>query len=99
MIMQKPRSIRLRVFLLPPGIVCDKCNNYFSIKIEKPLLEHPSRRNIRAFYQVANRNGKMPSLFGSIGGTDLKIGLKLGKDGQIMVQPERNPNVKVSKNI
>jgi hypothetical protein len=75
--------------VLPPGIVCDKCNNYFSIKIEKPLLEHPSMRNIRAFYQVANRNGKMPSLLGSIAGTDLKIGLKLGKDGQIMVQPEK----------
>lgn len=34
-----PESLGNVEHILQPGIVCDKCNNYFATKIEKPLLE------------------------------------------------------------
>lgn len=34
-----PESLGNKEYVLPRGMVCDKCNQYFAIKIEKPLLE------------------------------------------------------------
>lgn len=34
-----PESLGNKDHVLPPGIVCDKCNNYFARKIEKKILE------------------------------------------------------------
>ena len=33
-----PESLGNKEHILPKGIVCDKCNQYFAIKLEKPLL-------------------------------------------------------------
>ena len=33
--------------ILPKGIVCDKCNQYFAVKVEKPMLEMKYFRNVR----------------------------------------------------
>lgn len=46
-----PESLGNKRNILPRGVVCDSCNNYFSIKIEKPLLEMPY------FVSVRHRNG------------------------------------------
>ncbi len=51
-----PESLGNKEHILQPKIVCDKCNQYFSIKIEKPLLEQPYFRNLR--YEQAIRNKK-----------------------------------------
>src|SRR5260370_19867847 len=77
---------------LRPGIVCDKCNNYFARKVEKPILTHPSMRNLRAWYQVPNKRGKRPSVLGHIAGTDVAGNLSLGSNGQPPVQPEQEPD-------
>ncbi len=42
-----PESLGNVDHILPKGIVCDSCNNYFAIKIEKPLLDKPYFKNIR----------------------------------------------------
>jgi hypothetical protein len=84
-----PESIGSKKRVLQPGIVCDRCNNYFAIKIEQPILSHPSMRNLRAWYQVPNKRGKYPSVLGHITGTEIKIGLGLGPDGLLRVEPER----------
>ena len=42
-----PESLGNKEHILPRGLVCDNCNQYFAIKIEKPLLEQPYFRNIR----------------------------------------------------
>jgi len=34
-----PESLGNHSLTLPPGVVCDNCNNYFSRKVEKPFLE------------------------------------------------------------
>ncbi|WP_414849776.1 HNH endonuclease [Kosakonia quasisacchari] len=36
-----PESLWNTKNILPAGIVCDKCNNYFSRKVEKPFISTP----------------------------------------------------------
>jgi hypothetical protein len=33
-----PESLGSKTIVLPRGLVCDKCNNYFSHKVEIPIL-------------------------------------------------------------
>lgn len=83
-----PESIGSKKRVLPPGVVCDKCNNYFAREVEGPLLSHPSMRNIRAWHQVPNKRGRIPSLLGHIGGTDVAVGFRRGRDGKLEIDPE-----------
>jgi HNH endonuclease len=78
-----PESIGSKKRVLAPGVVCDQCNNYFARKVEDPILNHPSMRNFRAWYQVPNKRGKYPSLQGHIAGTDISVGLRRGRGGPI----------------
>jgi len=84
-----PESIGNRRRVLPAGVVCDRCNNYFARKVEQPILDHPSFRNLRAWYQVPNKRGKYPAVRGHIGGTDIAIGLRRGNDGELQVETEK----------
>jgi len=84
-----PESIGSKRRVLPRGVVCDKCNNYFAREVEGPVLSHPSMRNIRAWHQVPNKRGKVPSLRGLIGGTDIAVGFRRGRDGKLEIEPER----------
>lgn len=84
-----PESIGNTKYVLPKGFVCDKCNNYFSRKVEGPLLSHTSFRNLRAWYQVPTKKGVMPRLQGFVAGTDVGIGLRLGPDGRPDIKLER----------
>ncbi|MDN2713711.1 HNH endonuclease [Janthinobacterium sp. SUN120] len=84
-----PESIGSKRRLLTLGVVCDQCNNYFARKVEEPILNHPSMRNIRAWHQIPNKKGRIPSLLGYIGGTDIAIGFRRGRDGKLEIEPER----------
>jgi hypothetical protein len=42
-----PESLGNVDHVLPKGVVCDACNNYFAVKVEKPLLEMPYFINLR----------------------------------------------------
>lgn len=83
-----PESLGSKIKVLPKGIVCDKCNNYFARKVEHPLMAHPSFRNIRAYFQIPTKGGKMPSLLGVIGGSEIGVNFKLGDDQKIKVEAE-----------
>lgn len=94
-----PESIGSKKKVLPKGIVCDGCNHYFAIKVENPVLSDISLRNIRAYHQVQNKKGKLPSLLGEIAGTGIKVNFKL-KDGKIDIQPENESDrEKVNKHF
>jgi hypothetical protein len=84
-----PESIGSRKRVLKPGVVCDQCNNYFSRKVEAPILTHPSMRNFRAWYQVPNKRGKFPSVVGHIAGTNIAVGLRRDRDGRLQIEAER----------
>lgn len=84
-----PESIGNKKHVLKKGLVCDKCNNYFSRKVEQPVLSHDSFRNIRAWYQVPNKKGKMPSVRGTIAGTNINITMNKDKAGKIVIKAEK----------
>lgn len=59
-----PESLGNSTLILPPGIVCDRCNNYFARKVEAPFLAHPTVKALRFFQSVPNKRGKLPPIWG-----------------------------------
>lgn len=59
-----PESLGNVDHILPPGWVCDLCNNYFARKVEKPFLENPYAVESRFQNMAANKKGRYPVLQG-----------------------------------
>lgn len=49
---------------LPPGVVCDGCNNYFSREVEKPFLESEVIALLRFRQNIPNKKGRVPPIPG-----------------------------------
>lgn len=62
-----PESLGNTKSILPPGVVCDKCNSYFARKVEKPLLESIELAALRFHQRVPSKRGRIPPLEGTIG--------------------------------
>ena len=84
-----PESIGSQKRVLPAGVVCDKCNNYFARKVEQPIMAHSWMRNIRAWEQVPNKKGTYPSLVGHIAGTDVAVNMRRSRDGKLQLGTEK----------
>lgn len=56
-----PESVGNKEGVLPPGIVCDSCNNYFSSKIETKVLGSAMLQSIRRTMQIETKKGKLPA--------------------------------------
>ncbi|HEY6018712.1 MAG TPA: HNH endonuclease [Candidatus Paceibacterota bacterium] len=56
-----PQSMGNIDHVLPRGAVCDKCNQYFSSKVEQPLLESGLFRHIRAQMEIPSKRGRVPT--------------------------------------
>lgn len=68
--------------MLPAGVVCDKCNNYFSREVEKPFLESPSIRALRCNQGIPSKRGNIPEISGLVlPGFPAVIQRKLKKQG------------------
>jgi hypothetical protein len=61
-----PESLGNKRHVLPKGIVCDGCNNYFSRKVEKPFLDLPAVRQLRFQQDIESKRGNIPSITGLI---------------------------------
>ena len=59
-----PESLGNKKNTLSKGIVCDSCNNYFSNKIEKNVLEMPYFKSLRGRIMIENKKGKIPKIEG-----------------------------------
>ena len=59
-----PESLGNAHHILPPGWVCDRCNNYFSVKIEKPFLDSLHLTEARFRLAVPNKRGRIPPMTG-----------------------------------
>lgn len=57
-----PESLGNHSLLLPAGVVCDKCNNYFARKVEAPFLNSPAIRLLRHNQGVQSKRGKVPTM-------------------------------------
>jgi len=55
-----PESLGNKKAILPRGIVCDSCNNYFARKIEQELLNIPFYKSLRSRYGVESKKRKIP---------------------------------------
>ncbi len=55
-----PEALGNTDHILEKGIVCDKCNNYFAIKIEKPLLQLPYFISSRHRNDIKSKKGRIP---------------------------------------
>ena len=85
-----PESLGNVEHMLPKGVVCDRCNNYFARKIEGPLLDTEYFRHARATMRVENKRKRIPPQFGFI--PQLKLAADVWLDGQsIEVQPHDRP--------
>jgi hypothetical protein len=74
--------------VLPPGVVCDRCNNYFARKVEGPLLETPWFRHVRSRQWVTNKRGFVPPMSGVVPGA--RMGANVWLDGPKLVLGGRN---------
>jgi len=61
-----PFSLGNQEHILPKGVVCDSCNNYFALKIEKVLLEQDYFRSVRSRNNILNRKGRQVAEIGII---------------------------------
>lgn len=66
-----PESLGNKHHILPPGFVCDACNNYFARKVEAPFLESEEIRSLRFMQAVPNKKGNIVS----------QSGIAIGKEG------------------
>lgn len=57
-----PESLGNTLQVLPPGIVCDRCNNYFARKVEAPFLNEGTIRALRFHQGVRNKRKRIPPL-------------------------------------
>ena len=55
-----PESLGNTAHTLSPGIVCDKCNQYFALKVEKPVLDSRVFRSLRSTMDVPNKKRRIP---------------------------------------
>ncbi|MBD2665175.1 HNH endonuclease [Richelia sinica FACHB-800] len=59
-----PESFGNKEHTLPPGVVCDRCNNYIAREIEKPLLDSPYFKEQRFNMSVPSKRNKIPTISG-----------------------------------
>lgn len=57
-----PYSLGNESLILGKGIICDKCNNYFALKIEKPFLELSPIKLLRSYHLIESRKKNVPSM-------------------------------------
>ena len=53
-----PESLGNTQYFLPKGYVCDECNNYFAVKIERDLLAQPYFKSMRFRNLIPTKRGK-----------------------------------------
>lgn len=58
-----PESFGNSTAILPKGVVCDQCNNYFGRTIESPFLNSKAVLLLRQELQLQKKNGKTISSF------------------------------------
>lgn len=57
-----PESLGNKSHVLPPGVVCDRCNNYFSIKVEKPFMESKAIVHLRHHENLFSKKNRTPKM-------------------------------------
>ena len=81
-----PESLGNKEHVLPPGVVCDSCNNYFATKVEQPLLESPAIRMLRLRQGIPNKRGRVPTVAGLLlPGFSVEVTSEVGLRGELVL--------------
>ena len=94
-----PESLGNTAHTLPVGVVCDKCNAYFAIKIEKPILDAPYFRHSRFRNSVANKRGRIPSIEGVHLQTEIVLEVCKSDEGLSIYTTREKDNNKFANGI
>lgn len=54
-----PESLGNKKHILPHGYVCDECNHYFAVKIEKEILEQPYFKSLRSRNEIKTKKDRL----------------------------------------
>lgn len=76
-----PESLGNVEHILPPGWVCDSCNNYFARKVEAPFLEGWYGTSSRFEMGIPNKKGRIPLGTGFHPQSRSKINIMVNGDG------------------
>ena len=79
-----PESLGNTDHWLPTGVVCDGCNNYFAVKIERPLLESTFFMALRHRQDIPNKRGQMPMVKGIFPLARIPVGVQRTPEGLAM---------------
>ena len=63
-----PFSLGNEEIVIPKGIICDRCNNYFAREIEKPFLNNKTIKQMRSYHRIPSRKNKIPATRVNING-------------------------------
>jgi hypothetical protein len=80
-----PESLGNTDHVLPRGWVCDKCNNYFSRKIEKPFLDSMDIKAARFEMRVPSKRKRVPPATGVHSQSRTRVSVFFGRDGELFV--------------
>jgi hypothetical protein len=61
-----PESLGNTKHVLPAGVVCDRCNNYFSREVERPFLGSAAITLLRFHESVPSKRGVVPPVLGML---------------------------------
>lgn len=86
-----PESLGNSKAVLPRGVVCDGCNNYFARKIEQPLLAEPFFSDLRGRQRVESKKGRIPRSGMVI--ADLTDGLR--RPGMVHTPARRHESLRI----
>lgn len=93
-----PESLGNIEHILEKGIVCDRCNNYFAIKIEQPLLKLPYFISLRYRNDIESKKGRIPVdkgiLFGENPST---VNFHKDKDGLSLSFDDENSLININE--
>lgn len=93
-----PESLGGKDIILPIGIVCDKCNNYFSREIEAPVLNDSYFKSLRFIMDIPNKKRVIPVLPGIAWPHGIQISLdKNSNDGMSLSATNQNDESKFIK--
>lgn len=75
-----PESLGNKGYVLTKGIVCDQCNNYFAVKIEKTVLESDFFKSLRFRNNILNKKKKLPKGSVIIPQTNFRADISVSED-------------------
>lgn len=76
-----PEALGNKKHILPRGVVCDNCNNYFGLKVERPLLDSAYFRQVRSRNLIYNKENRVPSTSGILLPGSIPIEMMWDKEG------------------